>query len=84
MKESITISHARCLIVGCGGAGKTTLLKRLQNADLKELMNIKSTEIVDIHVNSFEVIEKENTIKSKNILNSISRIHEMEDILVKH
>lgn len=65
MKESITISHARCLIVGCGGAGKTTLLKRLQNANLKELMDIKSTEIVDVHVNSFEVLEKENTIKSK-------------------
>lgn len=59
------IRHVRCIIVGCGGAGKTTLLKRLQNANFKELKDIKTTELVDVYANCFEVLENENTIQSK-------------------
>lgn len=64
-KGEITVSHVRCIIVGCGKAGKTTLLKRLQNVSYKTLMQTKRTEIVDFHVNSFEVLIEEETIKSK-------------------
>lgn len=51
--------------MGCAGAGKTTLLKRLQNVPYKELKKIETTEMVDVHVNSFEVLEDKETIKSK-------------------
>lgn len=66
-KGEITVCHVRCIIVGCGKAGKTTLLKRLQNASFDELMQIERTEMVDFHVNSFEVLLEEETIQS-NIL----------------
>ncbi|XP_052691517.1 uncharacterized protein LOC128169406 isoform X2 [Crassostrea angulata] len=63
-KGEITVCHVRCIIVGCGKAGKTTLLKRLQNVSFDELMQIERTEMVDFHVNSFEVLLEEETIKS--------------------
>lgn len=63
-KAVMTVCHVRGIIVGCKEAGKTTLLKRLQNISYREIRNIKSTEIVDIHANSFHVIEEEETIQS--------------------
>lgn len=63
-KGEITVSHVRCIIVGCGKAGKTTLLKRLENVPFENLPT-ERTEIVDFHVNSFEVLIEEETIKSK-------------------
>lgn len=62
-KGELTVRHVRCIIVGCGGAGKTTLLRRLQNAKLKDLKNIERTELIDVHVNIFKVLENENTIQ---------------------
>lgn len=70
-KGEITVCHVRCIIVGCGKAGKTTLLKRLQNVSFDELMQIERTEMVDFHVNSFEVLLEEETIKSNIICISI-------------
>lgn len=64
-KGEMTVRHVRCIILGCGGAGKTTLLRRLQNANFKDLKKIKVTELVDVHVNIFDVLENENTIQSK-------------------
>lgn len=64
----LTICHVRCIIVGCKGAGKTTLLRRLENVTFKELMDITSTEMVDVQANSFEVLEDEETIQSKLLL----------------
>lgn len=64
-KELMKICHTRGIIVGCAGAGKTTLLMRLQDMPYKELEEIKTTEIVDVHVNSFDVLEKLTTIKGK-------------------
>lgn len=62
-KGELTVRHVKCIIVGCGGAGKTTLLRRLQNAKLKDLKNIERTELIDVHVNIFKVLENENTIQ---------------------
>lgn len=64
-KGELTVRHVRCIIVGCEGAGKTTLLRRLENLTLKELTAINSTEVVDVHVNCFEVLEDEETIQRK-------------------
>lgn len=64
----LTICHVRCIIVGCKGAGKTTLLRRLENVTFEELMDITSTEMVDVQANSFEVLEDEETIQSKLLL----------------
>lgn len=64
-KGELSIRHVRCIIVGIGGAGKTTLLRRLQNAKFKDLKDIKKTELVDVYVNCFEVLEEQNTIQSK-------------------
>lgn len=61
----LTVRHVRCIIVGCANAGKTTLLKRLQNVSYKDLINTDRTEMVDVHVNSFEVPTDEHTIQSK-------------------
>lgn len=66
-KGEITVCHVRCIIVGCAKAGKTTLLKRLQNVSFDKLMPMERTEMVDFHVNSFEVLLEEETIQS-NIL----------------
>lgn len=63
-EEQISVSNIRCIIVGCGNAGKTTLLKRLQNVSYEELKITDRTEMVDVHVNSFEVLVEENTIQS--------------------
>lgn len=63
-KGELTVCHVRCIIVGCGKAGKTTLLKRLQNLSYKEVKQTESTEMVDFHVNSFEVLVEEETIQS--------------------
>lgn len=63
-KGELTLRHVRCIIVGCGGAGKTTFLRRLQNVQFKDLKNIETTELVDVHANIFDVLENENTIKS--------------------
>lgn len=61
----LTVCHARGIIVGCAGAGKTTLLKRLKGMPYKEVKEKTATKLVDVYVNSFEVLEKENTIQSK-------------------
>lgn len=62
-KGELTIQHIRCIIVGCAHAGKTTLLSRLKNIPYEELKNIESTEIIDVHVNIFEVNKEEETIQ---------------------
>lgn len=64
-KGEMTVRHVRCIILGCGGAGKTTLLRRLQNANFEDLKKIEVTELVDVHVNIFDVLENEKTIQSK-------------------
>lgn len=64
-KGEMTVRHVRCIIVGCAGAGKTTLLRRLKNLTFEEIKSTESTEIVDVHVNCFEVLEDEETIQSK-------------------
>lgn len=64
-KGELTVHHVRCIIVGCAGAGKTTLLRRLKNLTFEEIKSTESTEIVDVHVNCFEVLEDEETIQSK-------------------
>lgn len=68
--EKLTVCHVRCIIVGCAKAGKTTLLKRLQNISFEELekADIPRTDLVDVHVNSFDVLAEENTIQSKLFL----------------
>lgn len=73
-KGNLTVRHVRCIIVGCSGAGKTTLLRRLQNAKLKDLKNVKTTELVDVHANIFDVLEKENTIQSVQTENKLPSI----------
>lgn len=62
-KGELTTQHIRCIIVGCAHAGKTTLLRRLKNIPYEELKNIESTEIIDVHVNIFEVNKEEETIQ---------------------
>lgn len=57
------IHHARFIIVGCGGAGKTTLLRRLEGATYKELKDIQETKLADVHVNEFQGLQEEKTIK---------------------
>lgn len=70
-KGEVTVCHVRCIIVGCGKAGKTTLLKRLQNFSYDEVKQTESTEMVDFHVNSFEVLFEEETIQSKTVCISL-------------
>lgn len=77
-KEDFTVRHVRFILVGCGGAGKTTLLKRLQNAKFKDLKNIETTELVDVHVNIFDVLENENTIQGNIVF------HFFRDFLTDH
>lgn len=74
-KEEFTVRHVRFILVGCGGAGKTTLLRRLQNAKFKDLKNIETTELVDVHVNIFDVLENEKTIQGNIVF------HFFRDIL---
>lgn len=64
-KGELSVCHVRCVIVGCAGAGKTTLLRRLQNLTFEELISTESTEIIDVHVKCFEVLEDKETIQSK-------------------
>ena len=81
--EDVVVHHARCIIVGCSGAGKTTLLKRLEGASFKEVKDLQKTESVDVHVNQFEVLENENTIKRKvyEIIISLNRINSHQYII---
>uniref|UniRef100_A0A8W8NYC4 AIG1-type G domain-containing protein n=1 Tax=Magallana gigas TaxID=29159 RepID=A0A8W8NYC4_MAGGI len=83
-KGEITVCHVRCNIVGCGKAGKTTLLKRLQNVSFEELMQIERTEMVDFHVNSFEVLLEEETIQNyyKFWLKSIDSFSDTESPVI--
>lgn len=64
-KGELTVCHIRCIIVGCAHAGKTTLLKRLENVPYEELKELPSTEIVDVHVNIFEINKDMETIECK-------------------
>lgn len=64
-KGELTVRHVRCIIVGCASAGKTTLWRRLKNLTFEEIKFRESTEIVDVHVNCFEMLEDEETIQSK-------------------
>lgn len=64
-KGHLNISHTRGIIVGCAGAGKTTLFRRLQDMPRKDTTSINTTEIADVHVNSFEVLKKKMTIRGK-------------------
>lgn len=61
-KGKLTFYHARGIIVGCGGTGKTTLLMRLMDTPFEKL-DPKRTEIVDVHVNAFSVMD--DTIQGK-------------------
>ena len=62
-KGELTFYHARGIIIGCGGAGKTTLLKRLMDAPIDHLKERKMTNVVDVHVNAFSVLD--DTIQGK-------------------
>lgn len=63
-KGLLDIIHIRGIIVGCTGAGKTTLFTTLQDMLLKTTCRqINSTEIADVHVNSFELLKKKKTIR---------------------
>lgn len=64
-QKELSVCHLRCIIVGCTGAGKTTLLRRLGNPTFEILNSMKSTEKVDVHDYSFEVLEDDETIQSK-------------------
>lgn len=65
-KKELIVCHLSCIIVGCTGAGKTTLLRRLGNLkNFEKPKSTESTEIGDVHVNFFEVLEDEETIQSK-------------------
>lgn len=61
----MTVPQVRCIIVGCKDAGKTTFVRRLQNEPYNELKKTKPTEMVDVNVNTFNVLEDEETIQSK-------------------
>lgn len=67
-KDNLITHHARCIIVGCAGAGKTTLLRRLEGATYNELKSVQETNLVDVHINEFQVIQKTNIIK-RNVYN---------------
>lgn len=70
-REKITVRHARGIIVGCGGAGKTTLLRRLANANFNDLQKIKSTVLVDVHVNKFVLTEEGTMIPSNFVFSYV-------------
>lgn len=70
-KGELSVCHVRCVIVGCAGAGKTTLLRRLQNLTFEELISTESTEIIDVHVKCFEVLEDKETIQSVDKRNEL-------------
>ncbi|XP_062601962.1 uncharacterized protein LOC134263594 [Saccostrea cucullata] len=57
-KGTQTIHHARGMIVGCAAAGKTTLLKRLLGRSEEEILNVTSTEGLEVHEETFEVCDK--------------------------
>lgn len=73
-KAEMDRCRVRCIIVGCAGAGKKTLLRRLQNSKFKDLKKIKMTELVDVHVNIFDVMENENTIQGVHSENKLPAI----------
>lgn len=76
-KGHLNISHTRGIIVGCTGAGKTTLFMRLQDMPWKDTTNINTTEIADVHVNSFEVLRKKMTIRGKMLKLSKKNHHQV-------
>lgn len=69
-RETITVRHARGIILGCGGAGKTTLLRRLADAKYKDIKDIEETCVLDVHVNKF-VLTKENKMIPSNFFKYI-------------
>lgn len=71
-QKELSVCHLRCIIVGCTGAGKTTLLRRLGNPTFEILNSMKSTEKVDVHDYSFEVLEDDETIQN------LSTFHERD------
>lgn len=77
-KEKFTVRHVRFILEECGGAGKTTLLKRLQNEIVKDVKNIETTELVDVHVNIFDMLENGNTIQGNIVF------HFFRDVLTNH
>nr|XP_022295159.1 uncharacterized protein LOC111105268 isoform X2 [Crassostrea virginica] len=82
-KGELTFYHARGIIIGCGGAGKTTLLKRLMDAPFAELAEIKSTNVVDVHVNAFSVMDE--TIQAINTDQHLQILQfSRDDIIRKH
>ncbi|XP_062615130.1 uncharacterized protein LOC134276860 [Saccostrea cucullata] len=58
-----TVHHARGMIVGCAGAGKTTLLKRLLRCREEEIMEVKSTEGLEVHEEIFELCDEAKSLK---------------------
>ena len=40
-------------------------MKRLEGAPFREVKDVHTTKSVDVHVNQFEVLENETTIKRK-------------------
>ncbi|XP_061192311.1 uncharacterized protein LOC133200544 [Saccostrea echinata] len=64
-RGTLTVHHARGMIVGCAGAGKTTLLKRLLRCSEEEIRNVKSTEGLKVHQEIFKICDKTNTLEGK-------------------
>lgn len=58
----LIICYVRCIIVGCKGVGKIIFFRRLENVIFEEFMDIILMEMVDVQVNSFEVLEDEEII----------------------
>ncbi|XP_061186867.1 uncharacterized protein LOC133194994 [Saccostrea echinata] len=71
-KTKIKVYHSIGILVGCAGAGKTTLLMRLRKRTFKEILNleIKSTELMDVHVDEFFIDSTSNHLKVQPQQNS--------------
>ncbi|XP_062599448.1 uncharacterized protein LOC134260942 [Saccostrea cucullata] len=54
-KETHTVHHSRCMLVGCAGAGKTTLLKRLLKHSEDNILHVTTTEGLEIHEDILEI-----------------------------
>lgn len=64
-KGEMKICYIRGIIVGCVGVGKIILFMRFQDMLWKDMININIIEIVDVYVNSFEVLRKKMIIRGK-------------------